>query len=192
MTANCARAAREGPVIRITGSQLVVELSFTICGDLHITMEGFGANGQTRDLGIDDQRIYGPQDVRVIGQSLWCLAPDDWVPAFRQGFVVDLEPAMVPLLETWLPTLSAVAQLTGTITCMIEQMLQRELEMDEDDFLRALVASTTLDGVVPTLALYRLNARHPTVSEEAQDRRFIDALSSEAVQTLLHASSTGR
>jgi hypothetical protein len=185
-------AVRDETGLRIAGSRFALRLSFTVTGDLHVMVEAPAADGRLRQLGVDDLRLYAPLDVRVVDGRLCCLAPDAAAPAFRQGFVIQLEPGMEPLLKISLPTLSAAARLAKTVTRVTEELLHRELQLREEDFLCALVASTALDGVEATLALYRLNAQHPSVRKEVQNRRFLDALTSQPVQALLRQPTLDR
>ena len=95
--------------------QLIPNAKGRINVDVIVAPSLSGFDRACRLTSSDRTQDFRPGEIAITDNAVTCLAADDILPAFKEGFTCPLEPGMAPLLRTWLPRLEQVARLAGAI-----------------------------------------------------------------------------
>jgi len=111
---------------------------------------------------------FAPGDLALEGERLIALAPEPLAPVLRQGFVLELEPGMAPVLAAWLPRLEEVACRSAEVAACARAHLPDDWTGRESGLqvCADVVAAITLDGVSPSAAIDVARQEHWASSVE--------------------------
>lgn len=152
----------------------------------HPAVTGFS---QSCRLGGDGPSEFGLGGIKVQPARLDCMATDDVVPFYRQGFSVVLE---VGMADKILPILQPLARVAVVSAAIARRMDALKLSRAPDrgswahahDFAADVVASIVLDGLSPDQA----HELHAAQHWAGKDEEFMADFADGQVQCLLYTA----
>jgi hypothetical protein len=179
--------------VDIEGQHIVLRLQPSDDGTIGVSIAGLpaltGFDSPCR-LSDDNSRHFPPAGITVHDTRLECFAANQFAPMLREGFTLELEPGMAPLLRTWLDKLAAVAATAKAIADKFSAQLAPPIH-HMLDAITSVVARIVLDG---------WDVEHSVAYERAhgicgREQAFMDQFDTEGVQQQLAqrsgASPTG-
>ena len=147
--------------IQIVGEQVGLELLPREDGRVSVTVHAqpalTGWDRVTRVTSEDLPNRYTAGEIAVHDTELVCMAADEQMPFFRQGFSMSLEPGMAPLLRAWLPRLFDTAALASDIVIHVDPMLRAQeppfIAQHLYGLFTCVVAAVVIDGLDPVEAI---------------------------------------
>lgn len=103
---------------------------------------------------------FGMDEISIAGDTLMCLRKIPEAPAFREGFVLDLDPGMAALIREALPKLGQVAELAKELHTQVQPHVQENGWNHLLSFLPEVAGHVVLDGCTTPEAIRRAAAHH--------------------------------
>ncbi len=117
---------------------------------------------------------FAPSCIHIVGNTLQCLQNSNTVLAFREGFILDLEPGMKEFIQDVYPKLVHIAELSARVFLRVDTLMKERGIAHMADFIPNVVAKIVLDGQDVEQALASAACEHFAGKDEAFMQSFED------------------
>jgi hypothetical protein len=181
--------------IEISDAHLGVVVVPRADGRLTLRVIGYpvltGLDDTVNLLDAEGRHEFPANAVGLNGHDLVCLAPQERVPALRQGFTLALAPAMASFLAELLPRLARVAALAAPVAQRVATLLAPAPSDHGLDICAELVATLLLDRKSVDSALIVVGQDHWAGRDPAWQAAFADPQIRQLLDAIAHEGRGG-